>query len=426
MDTRIKRVHARHLIDCKCRGLLEVDITTVSGAVGRASAPTGTSVGSNEAFVMRDNTSRFMGASVYNAVDIVNHVIAPAIIGLDVCDQAKVDETLLQLDGTPLKTHLGGNSIYSVSAACAMAAANASGMPLHHYWKQCDPEFLPMPVCNMFNGGKYRDHKVEIQEFGVIPYGTADMQEAVEMEITLFAEVGKAISRHQNGAAPEIANYFGHMPVSDDPADLFDIIAEAADRLNYTNKICYSMDCAATEFYNSERKTYNYIGKERDRDEYLSKIEEITKNHLFYFIEDILDENDFEGFAYAAKIMPDIRMVGDDLTCTNVDRLERALELGAVEGMILKPNQVGTVSQCFNTYRYAIEHDVMVIPSVRAGGTIDDPVKDMAIAILAPFCKCGAPRSGERISFLNSLLRASDEFPHARFQPIFNLKRAHV
>lgn len=424
MDTRIKSVHARHLIDCKGRGLLEVDIWTVSGAMGRASAPTGTSVGSGEAFVMRDNGPRFMGTSVYKAVDVVNHIIAPAIIGMDVCDQAAVDARLLELDGTPLKTRLGGNSIYSVSVACAMAAANATGVPIHHYWNQGSTAHLPLPICNMFNGGKYRDHKVEIQEFGVIPYGALDMQEAVEMELIMFAEVGKIIAEHQHGAPAGIANYFGHMPISDDPGDLFDIIAEAADRVGYTDKVCYSMDCAAGEFYNSERKTYTYMGKEMDGDELVGRIKEITDRHPFFFIEDILEDNDFDGFAKAAKLMPNIRMVGDDLTCTDVNRLKRALDMGSVEGMILKPNQIGTVSQCLETYRFAQEHNVMVIPSVRAGGTIDDPVKDLAVAISAPFCKCGAPRSGERMSFLNTLMRAADEYPQARFFPIYRMERA--
>lgn len=425
MDTRIKYVHARHLVDCKGRGLLEVDVTTVSGAVGRASAPTGTSVGSGEAFVMRDGANgRFMGTSVYKAVDIVNHIIAPAIIGLDVCDQKKVDDTLLALDGTPQKKNLGGNSIYSVSVACALAAANAQHIPPHHYWKQHDFNYLPMPICNMFNGGQYRDVKVEIQEFGVIPYGATDMQEAVEMEIEMFAEVGKLIVERQNGQPAGIANYFGHMPISNDPGVLFDIIAEAADRRGYTNKVCYSMDCAASEFYNEKTKTYSYMGKDIDADELVGRIKEITDRHPFYFVEDILEENDFEGFAKAAKLMPNIRMVGDDLICTSVDRLKHALDLGSVDGMIFKPNQVGTVSQCFETYKYANEHNVIVIPSVRAGGTIDDPVKDMAIAVSAPFCKCGAPRSGERMSFLNTLMRAADEFPQARFQPIFHLERA--
>ena len=419
-DSRIKYVHARHLIDCKTRGLLEVDITTVDGSVGRASAPTGTSVGAGEAFVMRDDPpGHFLGTSVYRAVDIVNHLIAPAIIGLDAADQKKVDKTLLDLDGTALKTRLGGNSIYSVSAACASAAAASQGMPLHHYWQQGKKNFLPLPICNMFNGGTYGDVKVEIQEFGVIPYGASDMQEAVEILVTIFAQVGKTVAKRQKGVAPGIANYFGHMPISNDPAVLFEIIAEAVDKLNYSEKVCYSIDCAAGEFYNKGRNTYSYMGKEIDRDELIGRIRDLTSLHPFCFVEDILQDDDFEGFAMAAKSMPDIKIIGDDLICTSVERLEKALEMGACEGFVFKPNQIGTISQCLETYNFAMQHDMMVIPSVRAGGTIDDPVKDMAVALSVPLVKCGAPRSGERISFLNTLLRAADEYPQARFQPVY-------
>ena len=424
-DDRIKSVHARHLVDCKCRGLLEVDIITESGAMGRAAAPTGTSVGAGEAFVMRDEPGRFLGTSVYKAVEIVREVIAPALIGLDVADQKKIDKTLLKLDGTPRKTKLGGNSIYSVSVACMLAAANAHHLPLHRYLnrEQAGLKRLPLPIINMFNGGTYGDISVQIQEFGVIPYGAADMQEAVEMGIVMFAEVGKIIAERQHGRAAEIANYFGHKPISSDPEILYDIIAEAAARLDYTDKLAFAADFAAGEFYNKQRNTYTYNGREMDRDELIGQVQSLTSRHRFYSVEDVLEDDDFEGFALAAQRLPGVRIIGDDLICTSVERLDKALSMKCCDGMVFKPNQVGTVSQCLEAYDYAVRNKVMVIPSVRAGGTIDDPVKDMAIALNVPLCKCGAPRSGERISFLNTLLRAADEFPQATFHPIFDLER---
>lgn len=423
-DTTIKSVHARHLIDCKCRGLLEVDVITRSGAVGRASAPTGTSVGAGEAFIMRDVPGRFLGTSVYKAVDIVESVIAPTIIGMDATDQVKIDQTLLELDGTPLKTKLGGNSIYSVSIACARAAANALGTPFHHYFNQGEVTHLPLPIINMFNGGTYGDVSIQIQEFGVIPYGAADMQEAVEIGVVMFAEVGKIIRERQHGKPPEIANYFGHKPISSDPAVLFDVIAEAAERCGYQDKIVFAVDFAAGEFYNPERNTYTYMGKERDRDELIGCVEQLTARHRFYSVEDMLEDDDFEGFALAAKRLKGIRIIGDDLICTNVARLKKGLEMNCCDGMVFKPNQIGTASQCMEAFQYAREHNVLVIPSVRAGGTIDDPVKDMAVGMNVPFCKCGAPRSGERVSFLNTLMRAADEYPNAKFYPIFDMERA--
>lgn len=425
MDTRIKRVHARHLVDCKCRGLLEVDVITEDGTIGTAAAPTGTSVGENEAYVMRDKPpARFLGTSVYSAVDVVENVIGPVMVGVDVTDQAKIDQILLDLDDTPLKKTLGGNSIFGVSFACAMAAAKEKRVPFHRYLNPGPVEHLPLPVINMFNGGHYGNIHVQVQEFGVIPYGAEDMQEAVEIGIVMFDQVGKLISSRTNGEAPGIANYFGHKPISNNPIELYEIIAEAAEICRYTDKVMYASDFAASEFYDPKRGTYTYMGKEMDRDELLGEIENLISRFNFYSVEDVLEEHDFEGFAIAAQRFGDVRIVGDDLICTNKRLLEKALKTNCCDGIIFKPNQIGTLSECLETFHYACENNVMVIPSVRAGGTIDDPVKSMAIAMQAPLCKCGAPRSGERVSFLNTLLRAADEFPEARFYQIKDLKRA--
>lgn len=418
-NTIIKSVHARHLIDCKLRGLVEVDIITDSGSLGRAAAPTGTSVGSGEAFVMRDDPpARFLGTSVFKAVDIVNNIIAPAIIGMDASDQISIDNFLLELDGTPLKTKLGGNCIYSVSVACAAASASAQNIPLYQYWAQGQIETLPLPVCNMFNGGKYGNINMAFQEFGVIPYKAGDMQEAVEILITMFNEVGKLVQKKQNGVAPYIANYFGHVPISDDPIEHFEIISEAAANLGYTDKICYSTDCAAGEFYNKNNMTYSFKGKEVTTEELIDYVKRMTELFPFYNVEDILEDNDFNGFAGAAKTIKRTHLIGDDLICTDVSRLKKALDLGACEGLIFKPNQIGTISQSFDTFNYAKEKDLIVIPSVRAGGTLEDPVKDMAIALDVSVLKCGAPRSGERVSCLQTLLRASDLFPNAKLHEI--------
>ena len=417
-NTVIRAVHARHLIDCKTRGLLEVDIVTESGMRGRASAPTGTSVG--EAYVMRDGgDGRFCGSSVYKAVEVVNDKIAPALIGKDAKDQRCIDEALLEMDGTPLKTKLGGNSIYSVSAACLAAAAAADNQSVHRYIAGKEIKKLPVPIVNMFNGGTYSDIKMEFQEFGVVPYGAEDMQEAVDITVTVFHRIGKMIPEKNHGKMPAIANYFGHCPISDNPMDLFEIIAEAVESCGYKNKVCYYTDCAASEFYNPERGTYMFMGKERDRDEMLSFVSDMTEKLPFCGVEDILEEHDFEGFAMAARLMPNVRIIGDDLLCTSIQNLKKAVEMNACSGIVLKPNQIGTITEAFLAYRYAKEHDMWILPSVRAGGTVDDIVKEIAIGIEAPLVKCGAPRSGERISFLNTLMRAADEYPQARLSEVY-------
>lgn len=416
MDTRIKLVHARHLIDCKTRGILEVEITTNDGVRGRGSSPTGTSVGSREAMVMRDNDPKlFLGSSVYKAVDLINEEIAQKLIGMDVVEQKLFDEFLLNLDGTENKSKLGGNVIFALSAACLDAAAKSHKKDVHQYLlggKKASQ--LPIPIINMFNGGSYRDFSMQFQEFGVIPYKAQNMQEAINMGVTIFSKVGELVKKKQNGFPPGIANYFGHMPISDDPMDLFQFIDEAVESCGYKGKVCYYTDIAASEFYDSEKRTYNFMGKEIDSDELIGYVRNLTSRFPFYGVEDILFEDDFQGFTKAKSTLKNTNIIGDDLICSNIKYLQKAIELDSCSGIVLKPNQVGTITECMATVNLAKSEEVLILPSVRAGGMVDDIVKEIAVAIEAPLVKCGAPRSGERISFLNTLMRAGDEYPEAR------------
>lgn len=417
--THIQSIHARHIIDCKTRGLVEVDVVTESGALGRASAPTGTSVGSMEAYVLRDppETARFAGTSAYAAVRMVNEVIAPALIGMDVMDQAAIDQRMLEMDGTFRKEKLGGNSIYGVSAACMRARAAVRGHSLAEELRGDTPiRTLPVPISNMFNGGRYGSIEMDFQEFGVVPYGAADMQEAVDIIVTTFQMVRKMLE--EQGKPIGIANYFGHMPFSNDARDLFSMIAEAVDRCGYTDKVCYYADCAAGELYDPQRGTYRLMGKETDTDGMIGYLCDLTSRFPFYAIEDVVADHDFAGYAKAARAMPDVRIVGDDLICTNPVLLRRAIDEKACRGMIFKPNQAGTVTECLEAYRLARESGLTVIPSVRAGGAVDDPVKEMAVGLQADLVKCGAPRSGERVSFLAELMRAGDLYPDAKLRPL--------
>lgn len=416
--SRIQSIHARHLIDCKTRGLVEVDVVTRGGVLGRASAPTGTSVGSMESYVLRDpkESARFNGTSAYAAVNMVNEVIAPALIGMDVTDQSAIDQRMLELDGTFRKEKLGGNSIYSVSAACARAAAASRGISLTEYVARDllgqKIQKLPIPISNMFNGGRYGKIVMDFQEFGVIPYGAADMQEAVDILVTTFHTVEKLLARA--GKPIGIANYFGHMPFSNNANDLFDMIAEAIDICGYRDKVRYYCDVAAGELYQEEHGTYRLMGKEVDTDTFIGFLAEMTSRHPFYAIEDVVADHDFEGYARAAKAMPHVRVIGDDLLCTNPVLVQKAIDTGACSGMIVKPNQVGTITECLEACGLARANGFAIIPSVRAGGAVDDPVKEMAVALQADLVKCGAPRSGERISFLDELMRAEDLYSSAK------------
>ena len=413
-DTRIHSIHARQILDCKLRGLLEVDVITNAGVVGRACAPTGTSVGGMEAFVLRDGpgTATLAGTSVNVAIDMVYKVIAPMLIGMDVLDQVAIDQKMLRMDGTFRKEKLGGNSMYAVSAACMRAGAAAMGKTVPEYLAgEREIAMLPVPISNMFNGGRYGSNEMDFQEFGVIPFGASDMQEAVNIIVMTFQKVGQLLTKR--GYPTGIANYFGHLPFSNNAIDLFEVIAEAVDICGFTSKVRYYADCAAGELYNADRDTYRLMGREVDVDTFIGFLMEMTSKFPFYAIEDVVDDHDFEGFAKATKAMPRVHIIGDDLICTNPVLLQKAIDMDACTGMVFKPNQVGTITEALTAFRTAEKNGMVVIPSVRAGGSIDDPVKEMAVGLQGHLAKCGAPRSGERISFLSELMRAGDLYPKA-------------
>ncbi len=417
--SRIRSIHARQIIDCKTRGMIETDVITEDGHLGRECAPTGTSTGTLEALVLRDDpeTAVFNGTSVKKAVDMVNQIIAPKLIGMDVMDQESIDRRMIELDGTFTKSRLGGNSIYSISAAVMRAAAacgDCSVAGLMADGKEI--RTIPVPITNMFNGGKYDNVKMELQEFGVIPFGASGIEEAVDILLTCFVKIGEKIKKR--GLPSGIANYFGHLPFSKDPIDLFSMIAETIDQMGCGDKVMYYTDCAAGEFYDASTGLYSFMGKQIEREELLEYYVKLTSMFPFYAIEDVVADDDFEGYRKAASMMPDIRIVGDDLICTKKSLLEKALEKGSCSAIIMKPNQVGTITECLETVRYAEENGVLVIPSIRAGGSVTDPAKEMAVGLGAPLIKTGAPRSGERISVLAELLRAGDLYPDAVLAPL--------
>ena len=415
--SKIKSIHARQLIDCKTRGIVECVVTTEGGAVGMAASPTGTSVGSAEAAVLRDGPQGGLcGTSVHKAVEIVNSVIAPALNGIEVTNQDRIDQIMLQLDATARKEKLGGNSIFSVSAACLSAASGECGLEVHDYLSKGKISSLPLPIVNMFNGGRYPDADMKIQEFGVIPCGAANMEEAVDMLISIFHKTGELIGK--KGKPAQIANYFGWRPLSDDPEEHFELIAEAAESLGYSGKYAFYTDCAASEFYDDKTDTYDFMGQQLSAFEFMQYISGMTEKYPFWGVEDVLNEKDMGGFRLASELMNDLVIVGDDNICTNISYAREAASIGAVEGMVFKPNQVGTITEAMAAYRFAEEQGWYVIPSVRAGGMVEDIVKELAVGLQAPLVKCGAPRSGERISFLNTLLRAADEYPEAGFRNI--------
>ena len=408
---RIKSVRARQLIDCKCRPMVEVDVITEQGFIGRGSAPTGSTVGMYESFVLRDgNPDEYGGKSVHKAVDNVNNIIAPAIIGMDVSDQRSIDNKMIELDGTENKSKLGGNAIYAVSVAVFRAAAASAGLSLYNYIAGGSISTVPVPSFNVINGGTNYGITQAFNEFIVIPWKAHDIYDAVETGVRIFEQLPKTIER-RFGKPAMVGRSFGFTAPSEDPAEVLDTIMQAADECGAADKISLSLDCASSEMYDINSKTYLLKGKRISADELIDYVRELTGSFDFVFIEDLLDENDWDSFPKAVIRIDRTNIIGDDFIVTNLSRIKKAYEMKGIGGFILKPNQVGTITEALDTYDFAVEHKLLAITSGRSGGVIDDVVMDLAVGLQLGFIKNGAPRSGERISKLNFLMRACDLAP---------------
>ena len=406
MTDRIKTVTARQLIDCKCRPLVEVDVLTENGHLGRGSAPTGSTVGMYESFVLRDgDPSEYGGKSVHKAVHNVNTILGPAIAGTDIRDQKKIDEIMIELDGTENKSRLGGNAIYAVSVAAFRAAAASAGMDLYRYIAGGPVSTVPVPSFNVINGGKNGNIVQPFNEFIVMPWKASDIWQAVETGVKVFEALPDAI-RSRFGTEPLVGRSYGYTAPSEDPEEVLDTILDAADRCGCADRISLALDCASSEMYDAGTKTYLLKGKRVSAEELIDYTKYLTEKYEFIFIEDLLDENDWDSFPKAVSRISRTNIIGDDFIVTNRKRIEQAYQAGGISGFILKPNQVGTITEALDTYRFAKEHGLLAITSGRSGGVIDDVVMDLAVGLQIGFIKNGAPRSGERIEKLNFLMRA--------------------
>ncbi len=408
MNPVIKSVHARQLVDCKCRPMVEVDIVTTDGCLGRGCAPTGSSVGMFESFVLRDDdANEYHGLSVHKAVNNVNDIIAPALIGKDVRDQKQIDEIMIELDGTPEKKNLGGNAIYSASIAAFRAAAACEGVPLYNYIAKGPVKTVPVPSFNVINGGHYANLTQPFNEYIIMPYGAGTIEKAVEMGIHTFQELERVLTKYL-GHKPEVAPSYGYAAPSEDPEVILDLMSEAIDRCGYTGKIAFALDCASSEMYDRHNNTYLLKGNRVNSRQLIEYTQQLTEKYSFVFIEDLLDEEDWDSYPRAHQAITRTNLLGDDFIVTNIDRLKRAYSLNALDGFILKPNQVGTITEALQTYDFAVEHGLIATPSGRSGGVVGDVVMDLAVGLQIGFIKNGAPRSGERIDKLNFLMRAAD------------------
>ena len=299
--SKIKEVKARQLIDCKCRPMVEVDVITENGSLGRGSAPTGSSVGMYESFVLRDNDPKeYNGMSVHKAVENVNKIIAPALVGKEVSAQDEIDKIMIELDGTPDKHNLGGNAIYSASIAAFRAAAEDAGKPLYEYIAGEPIRDVPIPSFNVINGGKYPGLTQAFNEFIVMPYKADSIYEAVEIAVKVFQKLGPVIKNYTK-KEPGVGGSYGWIAPSEDPDVLLSLMSEAIDACGYTGKCAFALDCASSEMYDAATKTYYLNGKRLSSDELIGYVKGLTERWNFVFIEDMLDENDWEGYEMAHK-----------------------------------------------------------------------------------------------------------------------------
>jgi enolase len=424
---RIASVVARQVLDCKARPLLEVEITTDTGHVGRGASPTGSSVGAHEALVLRDGDwSEYSGLSVHRAVSAVLDEIAPVLVGAELDDPRSLDRVMIELDGTPDKHRLGGNAIYSTSVALLRAASAAAAMPTYTYLGGLlglkPPTTVPAPSFNMINGGRYGDVFQTFNEFLVVPYRADSIESAVEKGVSLFGVLGDVIARRL-GRAPLIAASYGYVAPSSDPRAVMGLLAEAVERAGCADVMAFALDCASSEVYDKSSQTYAFNGEWVTAEALIDYARALSEEFPLVFIEDLLDGDDWDGFTKAVQTIDRSLILGDDLIVTNRARLERAVQTSAVNGFILKPNQVGTITEALDCCEYAAQHRILAIPSGRSGGVIDDVVMDLAVGLGAPFQKNGAPRSGERIEKLNFLLRAAEGIPNCALADVPSLVR---
>lgn len=406
---KIKEVKAREILDCRGEPTVEVDVLTSGGFLGRASVPSGRSTGKYEAFELRDGGRRYLGKGVLKAVQNVNEIIAPALKGKDVRNQREIDELLIELDGTENKSKLGANAIVGVSLAVAKAAARALGIPLYRYIGGTNAFILPVPFLNLINGGKLAATELDFQEHMVIPVDAKSFSEAIRMGTEVYYELGKVLAEKWGKHSLNVADEGGYTPPGmKDPREALEVELKVIEELGYGDKFVLGLDVAASHLYNEKTKKYTLMGKEISREALMDFYEELVSTYPVKSIEDPLEQEDFEGFAELTKSLG-IQIIGDDLFVTNVKRLEKGIMMKAANAILLKVNQVGTLSEALDAAQLAFRNNYAVQVSERSGQTEDTWLADITVGLNAGQIKTGAPCRSERTAQYNQLLRIEEE-----------------
>jgi len=406
----IEHIHAREILDSRGNPTIEVDIETETG-FGRASVPSGASTGTNEALELRDKGKRFMGKGVLKAVENVNTEIRNAIIGLDVRDQRSIDNTMLEIDGTENKSRLGANAILGVSLAVAHAAADSIGISLYRYLGGTNAFMLPCPTMNVINGGKHAGNELAIQEFMIQPGGANTFSEALRMGAETYHNLAAILVKKYGNSAVNVGYEGGYAPPLKNTTDALDALTDAIEAAGYKKKITIGLDSAATEFYKDGN--YKVDGKKYSGGELIDFYAQLVDTYPILSIEDPFEEESFEDFAELTKKLKDTIIIGDDLFVTNVKRLEQGIKMNAGNALLLKVNQIGTLSESFDAAQLAQKNRFKVVVSHRSAETEDTTIADISVAIGAELIKTGAPARSERNAKYNQLLRVEEELGKA-------------
>ncbi len=423
----IENIQGRQILDSRGNPTVEVDVTLVDGAKGRAAVPSGASTGAHEAWELRDgDKSVYMGKGVTKAVDNINSIIADNLIGMDALDQIAVDRALLELDGTPNKKNLGANALLGVSLAVAKAAAIFTNQPLYRYLGGAGANMLPAPMMNIINGGQHADNSIDVQEFMVMPLGFSSFSDALRAGTEIFHNLKKVLNEKKLNTA--VGDEGGFAPDLGSNEDALKCIMEAIQRAGYEagKQIFIALDVAATEFYDEHSKTYDIDGKKLNGDQMVDFLANWVDKYPICSIEDGCSEDDWDTWKkLTQRVGNKVQLVGDDLFVTNTERLQRGIDAGIANSILIKVNQIGTLSETIAAIQLAHRNGYSSISSHRSGETEDSTIADLAVAMSTGQIKTGSASRSDRMAKYNQLLRIEEELGQGAVYggPLFPKKR---